>query len=252
MDYKLLLDTAVLAGEIMLRNGAEIFRVEGTISHILKVSGLKSAQAYVTLTGIMVTLDDPSMDSLTVVKRIDSRETNLNKIHNVNAISRRFCQGEITLKEAFHQLKHMDDEKVSSLYFMTAYIVCTGSFGILFGGGVIEACFAGLNGLLLYITLTLLGKVYLNQFMKLFLSSMVMALFTVLCSKIPGFKFDVNPVIISGIMPIVPGSAITNAIRDTLHGDYTAGGAKTLEAFVIATAIALGVGFGLMFVGGSL
>ena len=37
-DYKLLLDTAVLAGQIMLQNGAEIYRVEDTIQRILELS----------------------------------------------------------------------------------------------------------------------------------------------------------------------------------------------------------------------
>lgn len=252
MDYKLLLDTAVLAGEIMLRNGAEIFRVESTIRHILRVSGLKTSQAYVTLTGIMVTLDDPTMDSLTVVRRIENRGSNLNKVHKVNTISREFCQGKITLEEAFRQIKHIDDEKMSRRTLAFAYVICTGAFAFLFGGGILEAIFAALNGFVLYLILLLLDNVNMNQFLKLFLASMVMAIFAVLCTKIPRITFTIDPVIVSGIMPIVPGAAITNAIRDTLQGDYTAGGAKSLEAFVIATAIALGVGCGLAFIGGGL
>ena len=42
MDYKLLIDTAALAGMIMLENGAEIYRVEETIDYMLKTSGLKT------------------------------------------------------------------------------------------------------------------------------------------------------------------------------------------------------------------
>ena len=30
-------------------------------------------------------------------------------------------------------------------------------------------------------------------------------------------------------MPLVPGTAITNAFRDTLRGDYMSGGAKALQ-----------------------
>ena len=98
-DYKLLLDTAVLAGEIMLRSGAEVYRVEDTIHRMLAVSGLKTTEAYVTATGLIVTLDDPNMDSLTVVRRIRNRDTNLSQIAETNQISRRFCTGDLTLKE---------------------------------------------------------------------------------------------------------------------------------------------------------
>ena len=38
MNYKLLLDTALLAGEILLSSGAETYRVEDTMGHILKTS----------------------------------------------------------------------------------------------------------------------------------------------------------------------------------------------------------------------
>ena len=106
-ECKLVLDTAVLAGKIMLQSGAEIHRVEDTIHRILKVSGMKTAEAFVMPTGLIVTLDDPRMDSMTVVKRIKTRGTNLSRIAEVNDISRRFCSGNISLEEAFHSLKHM-------------------------------------------------------------------------------------------------------------------------------------------------
>ena len=38
MDSRLLIDSAVLAGEIMLRNGAETYLVEETINKILKTN----------------------------------------------------------------------------------------------------------------------------------------------------------------------------------------------------------------------
>ena len=60
---------------------------------------------------------------------------------------------------------------------------------------------------------------------------------------IPALNMDT--VIISCIMPLVPGVAITNAIRDTLRGDYISGGARALEAFVTAAAVAIGAGAGM-------
>lgn len=45
---------------------------------------------------------------------------------------------------------------------------------------------------------------------------------------------------------LVPGVAITNAVYDTLHGDYISGAARMLEAFVTAAAIAIGVGLGML------
>ena len=60
-----------------------------------------------------------------------------------------------------------------------------------------------------------------------------------------GHLINMDVVIISSIMPLVPGVAITNAVRDTLQGDYLSGMARILEVFLKAAAIALGVGVGI-------
>ena len=79
MDYKLLLDTAVMAGEILLESGAETWRVEDTMLRMLRMSGLKTADVLALTTGFVVTLDDPSMDSMTVMRSVESRATDLNR-----------------------------------------------------------------------------------------------------------------------------------------------------------------------------
>jgi len=51
-------------------------------------------------------------------------------------------------------------------------------------------------------------------------------------------------------MPAVPGTAITNAIRDTLRGDYNSGTARAVEAAVTALSISIAVVIGLLIGGG--
>ena len=55
--------------------------------------------------------------------------------------------------------------------------------------------------------------------------------------------FDHGCAITGAIMPLVPGVAITNAVRDTISGDLISGSARLIEAFLTAVAIAVGVGF---------
>ena len=107
MNYKLLLDTAVTAGELMLENGAETYRVEDTMHRMLSLSRLQTAEVFVTMTGFVATLDDPSIHSLTVVRRITDRGTNLDMIDRLNTISRRLCTGELDLEEAFRQVREL-------------------------------------------------------------------------------------------------------------------------------------------------
>lgn len=249
-DYKLLLDTAVLAGQIMLTSGAEIYRVEDTIRHILEVSKLKTTESFVMSTGFTVTLDDPKIDSLTVIRRITQRETDLNKISIVNTISRRFCAGELTLKEAFHDLKHIEARQYSRLLMDFSTIVVAAAFALLLGGTAVDGVGAAIDGLLLVAILRIGRKVGFNVFLQDVVASAVIAIGAILLVRIPGVGMNMDMIIIGAIMPLVPGAAITNAIRDTLQGDYVAGGAKALEAFVKAAAIVIGVGLGMLVMGG--
>lgn len=249
-DYKLVLDTAVLAGQTMLQNGAEIHRVEDTIYRILKVSHLKTAEAYVTPTGLIVTLDDPKVDSMTVVKRIETRGTNLSKIAVVNDISRKFCSGEIGLKEAFHELKHMETEKYTDWQKYFCQVLVAVSFAVLLGGSFADAAGAGIAGACMSLVLYFCRKIGLNHFLQLLLASTVICITAYAVSQVRRLGVRMDMVIIGGIMPIVPGAALTTAVRDTLQGNYVAGGAKVLEAFVSAAAIAAGVALGMMLTGG--
>ena len=53
---------------------------------------------------------------------------------------------------------------------------------------------------------------------------------------------NIGALIIGGIMPLLPGLSMTNAIRDTINGDLVSGSARALEALLACVAIAAGVG----------
>ena len=104
MNYELYMDTAVLAGKIMLESNAETYRVEETVTRILNLTELTMIDALALTTGLIATLDSPDMEAITVVKRISTRSTNLGNITRVNDISRRVTSGVISIEEAYAQL----------------------------------------------------------------------------------------------------------------------------------------------------
>ena len=57
----------------------------------------------------------------------------------------------------------------------------------------------------------------------------------------------VDAIIIGGVMPLVPGLLITNAVRDLMAGHFMAGLSKGAEAFLTAFAIGAGVALVLSF-----
>lgn len=248
MDYKLLMNTAVLAGETMLKSGAETYRVEETITRILETSHAETVETVVLMTGIFVTLDNTGMENLSVIKRVENRGMNLNRIERVNSISRRYCAGKITLQTAYEELKQIKGRQYRrKMYNLATIGVCAG-FAPLFGGGLKETLGAAAAGVMLALITTVGKYLKVQGFILNVFSAFGIALTAIfLKTRFPELNMDT--VIISSIMPIVPGVAITNAIRDSLEGDYLAGAARTMEAFLTAAAIALGVGIGMAVTG---
>ena len=60
-----------------------------------------------------------------------------------------------------------------------------------------------------------------------------------------GFGRSVDVVTISTLMVLVPGVALTNAMREIMAGDTISGLSRTADAILIGTAIALGSAVGL-------
>ena len=88
---------------------------------------------------MFVTLDDPYHDSLTVVKRIRSRDTNLYKIYLTNDISRKLCEGQLTLKQANYELKRLPRSLYTRWLRYASVPVISAAFALIFGGNHMDA-----------------------------------------------------------------------------------------------------------------
>lgn len=247
MDHKLLYKTAMLAGEITACSGAETYRVEDTMEHILKLSGFKTIHVFATTTGIIATIDNPGIEPITSVTRIRNRANNLNRIDQVNQISRKLCKQMITVEEAYEKLQEVRNCRLySKKIIAVCLVIATISFVSLFGGGYQEFFVAGIAGVMMVLISHFFATREGSDFMIDATKSFVIALLAMSFHLFMP-QLDTETVIIGSIMPLVPGIPITNAIRDTLQGDYMSGLTRAAEAFVTALGIAVGVGFGLGF-----
>ena len=248
MDAQLLMKTAALAGELMLCSGAETYRVEDTMHHILKTAdNLEMAEVLVIMTGITATIKQKDENVISIVKRVNSRSTNMSCIMEVNDISRRYCGEEITLEEAYKELSGLKKNIYARLENRLGVLgICVG-FAIFFGGGIREMLVTLLVGLILTGCMTIGEKMQFHAFLQDVFGAFGIAVSSLLLSNL--VKVNLDTVIISSIMPMVPGVAITNAVRDTLQGDYLSGSARVLEAFLKAAGIAVGIAIGLLLMG---
>lgn len=242
---KKILLLAVRAGEMLMKNGAETYRVEDTIIRICKACKVPFVEVFATQTGIFVTIDSGKKDSdvFTYVKRIEGgSSTDLKKISEINKFSREFTTTDMTIEEGVHRLKEIKRIKPMSIPIqLLGGALISAFFCLLFEGGIIDALCAVFIGAASYGLSLLLSRYFLNYFMKGFCCSALACLFSLLISS-PFPWLHYHSMLIGVLMIYVPGGAITLCIRDFLAGHMVSGLAKMAEVFLIAISLATGAG----------
>ncbi len=243
-NYSLLVDTAILLGEIMLKNGAETNRVEEAVHRLLKTTNMKHVEVVVMTTSIIVTLSDPSIDHITAVSRIHERTINLNRINLANLMINKYCNQEIDLEELFHELKKIKKvNQYSDLLKDISLILVPPAFTTMLNGTYLDIISALICGIIIAILNKISSYIRINDFMK---NSIIVIIASFVASVLSNLiRSNVQSVVVGFIMPYVPGIAITNAARDTFNGDYMSGAARLLDALVQALSVAIGVFVGL-------
>lgn len=251
---KKVLILALHAGEIMMKSGAEIYRVEDTVTRICKACSIPYVEVFATPTGIFLSLDAGHADSdmHTFIKRIKNSRIDLEKISKINQFSREFTTTDLSVEEGLQILKRIDHDKEFSFWWrVLGAAMITSFFTIMLGGSPTDFAASMLIGVLAYFSTLLFERLQINSFVGVFCSCMLVALLT-LASIGLGLGQHRDLIIIGSIMMFLPGVAITNAVRDFLSGDSLSGLARAAEAIMTAVSIAAGVGVILKFSGSAL
>lgn len=246
MKVKEVLDIALRSGEILLTSGSEIYRVEDTIDRICSAYDVKS-ECFVTPTGIFVsgTATNNTSESISLIKRIRNRTINLHNIEIINSFSRNLQNTIVSYDEALQILNSM--ETVPYFPFIRRFIaagITAFAYTILFKGTFMDGAMAAAITMLIYSIREKMNKANLSQFFVDFICSFGAGLISVLVVK-SNVSLNVNSIIVGSIMILVPGLAITNGIRDALHGDILSSQSRLAEALFTVTAIGVGVGIAL-------
>ena len=233
---------SIMAGEIMLRNGAETSRVEETMGHIARSCGAKSVESFVIPTGVFLSVTAQDGKTLTIMRRIVDRTINLDRIAKVNELSRRLVDKRMQYQIARSILESIAKERTGFSLFPTivASGVLGGGFAILQNGGLAETAIAFSAAMLVRFIAHIVTRLRGVRFTFEFIGGVVAALIGATLSLAqPEWNSEI--MISGGIIPLVPGVAITNAIRDVIAGDLLSGLSRGLEAAITAVAVALGV-----------
>lgn len=242
-----ILAVAVQAGEIMLRNGAEISRVEETVTFLGRAFGVEKTDCLVIPTGLYVSLDDRQMAyPMTLVRRVPTRTLNYNAICAVNDLSRRVVRGLVTLDEAqreLDQIAHVLKVYPYWLWLLAGVGTVAGST-LLLGGTALDVAPAAISAVLVQLVVSLLEKSRIPAiFGEFFGAALATAIALGLAAL--GLPIHINLVVAGGILRLVPGGALVASVQDGISGNLLSSAARALEAFLKGAAVAGGVGLSL-------
>jgi len=246
MDINRILNFTSNAGKIMLQSGGETYRVEETITRMCQSFSIDDVDAFASPTAVMISIViDGKIYS--VVKRINSRKIDLNKVHNINSLSRVMYDKKPSIdfcEEELNKICINDDYSLKTILLYSG--VATSTFSVLFGGGVVDFVCAFFIGIITKLISIILHKSLLNEF---FINAICGAFIAI--SSIFLLKFSIvsnlDKLVAGSIMLLVPGLALTNSIRDILEGQLLSGLSKAAEALFIGISTAVGTGSILHF-----
>ena len=132
-----IMDFIMAAGETLLENGAEVFRVEQTMEIMARSFHLREFHVYVLTNGIFASAGTAEIAE---VRNVPVRTTHLGRVAAVNALSREIAAGGVTLDEAEHCLAEarripFPKGKTQLLAGMSG----TACFALIFGGTIRSA-----------------------------------------------------------------------------------------------------------------
>lgn len=238
----------LLAGELLLTTGAEMYRVEETIERMGLAAGFIQVEGFATPTGLFISLHAPDGRVYTRVRRIRQVYNNLATISEINALSRTFSSGQMSVEEMEKELRCLQSQGVprsTRRHFIGGMGAI--AFTLMYGGSWFEGVLAGIIGTIVMLVGSWLEghpvpKVLQAATGAVVASGLVMALGEFL-------TINTNVVTLGSVMVLVPGMLMTTAIRDVLSGELVSGVTRGAEALSIAVAVAMGVAV-ILSVGG--
>ena len=244
-----LLCLALDIGEGMLRNGAEVSRVEDTIERICSAYGAAHVEVFSIISFIHAAVRMPDGSYSSQLRRVRSTANNLNMLEMLNSLSRDICATTPPLDEFDEKIRAIKrNNKPNKILKIASSAISVSGFALFFDGNLIDAAVAAVAGVVLSL-IDIYAPKRVNPMAKTLFSSFLASMMTAL-SVLLGLGTNADAIIIGTIMILVPGLAFGTALRDLLCGDLLTGTLKTLQACLGALMIAAGYMLAASLTGG--
>ena len=226
-------------GEQMLLRGAEVGRVEDTITRILRAQGASRVDVFTITSSIVVTAHWPE-GPVTQTRRISGIQYDMTALTRLNALSREICAGRCGPDNIRRKLDEIARGKTYSFPLTVLFYGLTSLvFSLFFGGSLLDGMISAGVGMLLRLMLRIFDRLQVPGVASTLLCAVIGGLFAHGLAHL-GVPCAPDKVAIGDIMLLVPGIAMTNAIRDMFTGDTISGLLRFCESLLLSLALAWG------------
>ncbi|MBO7728878.1 MAG: threonine/serine exporter family protein [Oscillospiraceae bacterium] len=227
-------------GQMLLDCGAEISRVEDTLTRMAKAYGCIRAEVFVITSIISLSMEFREEEALTETRRIySSTGTDFTRLEELNHISRSCCQSPLPVPLLKKSLQQVSSESRPFSSLLAGSILAAGGFAVFFGGSLWDGLAAAAFAIGICLLQKKLGETQISPVgMNLLISLLAGLSVGLVCLAVPALHMD--KILIGDIMLLIPGLAITNAVRNMLGGKTISGLVRLTESLIWAAALAGG------------
>jgi len=250
MDDKRQRDAITEIGYLLLKHGAEIYRVEESLKRMCEGLGYQNIEVFAIPSYFTISLERKDGTIFHISKRSRTNRIHLDHLYELNCLVRKISNQELSIEEIETEIQKIKSQSLNFHLILLGYVISSAMFCIFFGGTFKDMIVAALIGFVLYYFILLMEKLKVNGIVSTIFSSMVLSTIAIVTHKLSLIN-NLQSVITGSIMLLVPGIAITNSLRDIIGGDFISGLSRMIEAILIAASIAIGVGIMMMLLGGA-
>lgn len=228
-------------GKILLTSGAETSRVESTVEYIGQAAHYDIA-CHATITALFVGTNNQSRTHLVKVRLGD---WNLQKVDEINTVSRKFVRGQISFNELKTAVDKINRKVIDfnwPLKIIGAGFVSVAPM-LLFKATWLDLGYAFFIGIFGYLASVLASQHIQTPYVAAGCGGFVVG-FLAAFLQLSGLGSSAGNMIVSALMPLVPGVAITNSFREIIDRNTISGVVRAVDAVIIAGSIGAGVVIG--------
>lgn len=245
MDRQEVSRIALKAGEILLVNGAETFRIEETVSKICNSYGYLADCAALPY-GLFLSIGENEDNQVTIMKRVNGQQFDLHKIELINAFSRSLTKEPLEYDDAIERLKTIKSApNFSTLVQCFAACITGAVYAVFYSGSFWDALAAAIIAFTVFFVKDRVKPSGPFQYIIQIVAGFLIGILSILASVVFP-ELNSHTITTGAIMILVPGIVLTNGFKDFVFGDFSSGMGKIFEAVLVVSAVAVGVGVALI------